>query len=945
MNFEQLLNGGSISELPFELSTWTSAAKRSLYRWIVERWKRTADRERGEARERQIALEGEIHAFGPPQFSELDRRYTQDAGAWQMRLVVAAITAAPSPERAFVINVPIEPGLVDRTTFHYGLKNITAAEKAAVVEAVVRRGPDFAAGYVAAILGKQKRPMHVEVVWALLQAFSLDPIRDDALSRAGGMLIFRLCDRRLRGNPPLCFTTELTWSGQRVQGNERRHPTLAAALNSQFAMGDILRELFMQPSGWPIAYLDRGQWEELGNALMLNARPAGILLRAELLGLVIAALTRPLRARIQEFYALVFATLAPSADELQEHAPTLIGILASAHGSCAQTVFDGLVAVDREAQLDDDDVDDVARIMAARKEKGLKRACLKWLGERSTSQLEYVAHLLRDPDLKIASEAVAVLVGIWERSSANARNAARPVLAEITSSLDPMLRERLPIELAVGAVASAPTHARKHAVGRPPAAHFIPLLAIDDSETMSILSAMRPELCRPADVYPLERLWHLAFTLASRGRRDEALTLLPNIATVPSWYYRFTPDNEAWDWLEAVEQKHALPTLTGMDALPLWAAQAVAPIVAIHLLRLREMTRALQQGIHYPLLACPSHQDGSIQPSVLADRIEQLAARGAEAAPLDLLQALLRTSAPALEDLARIRRIPHVAARSAHAFLSAGGMSQCQSSWRVGVPPATISDEPLWSPGRAELLVELTPVETAPVESGMPTRWADGLHYGTEEPAHARIGLALREYDLEPRFLAGVLPHNAEILACWHIWSFRRAGLDHDSQGGKGSVLRLPMLLDAGGQAGPAIHLALIHGLNANDASARLVAADAFVRLLQEGRFDAALACALIAQTCQCGNTKLSRLAAGLSHVHQAGWTESLWPVVAGIIESMLRQSSMPNGLANLLALASDMASRLESPGRIDGLTQLSARRDRSKLQLEARRLQSVLGG
>jgi hypothetical protein len=187
-----------------------------------------------------------------------------------------------------------------------------------------------------------------------------------------------------------------------------------------------------------------------------------------------------------------------------------------------------------------------------------------------------------------------------------------------------------------------------------------------------------------------------------------------------------------------------------------------------------------------------------------------------------------------------------------------------------------------------------------PQVGDVPTRWAQGF-----EPDQAPF---VSEFDIVDEWAGWVLPNNAEAVAAFHLYGIRRAGMDRNTDGGKAVARRLHYLLSAHGPAGPALHLAVLFTLSANDADVRLAGSDGLVTLLQQDRFDPALAAELLAACLRCGSVKPGRLAASLAQVVAAGEAQAVWVLVGAGVAATLGMDPPPAATADLVELAVRLA-------------------------------------
>jgi hypothetical protein len=217
----------------------------------------------------------------------------------------------------------------------------------------------------------------------------------------------------------------------------------------------------------------------------------------------------------------------------------------------------------------------------------------------------------------------------------------------------------------------------------------------------------------------------------------------------------------------------------------------------------------------------------------------------------------------------------------------------------------------------------------------IPVRWSEGFTPYTAPD--------IWEFDIEEQYLGGVMPNNGELLAAIYLWGFREAGLEFNTEGGKNTVMRLPLFLAPGGPAGPALHLAVMYSLSANAPEARIVGSDGLLTLLAQGRYDEALATQLVALCMQHGTLKAGRLAASLGRVADGGEEAAVWALLRAALVAALGKNVAPPGTADLMAQASRVAPVLGINEDIPVLAALAKAKGSSKLLVEARRLHDQL--
>ena len=200
-----------------------------------------------------------------------------------------------------------------------------------------------------------------------------------------------------------------------------------------------------------------------------------------------------------------------------------------------------------------------------------------------------------------------------------------------------------------------------------------------------------------------------------------------------------------------------------------------------------------------------------------------------------------------------------------------------------------------------------------------------------------------------------VLPQHREVTAAWALPAL--AALADQDDHGSGSLL--PLLAECAGPFGPAMSLALAYGLAARQQTDRVAAVDAFLTLAAgnatptagnaaSAAGNAALAEAFAAMVGSDlgdlgsdGTIKLNRVVLALSDAHSAGASLAVWEVLAAALPLLLPPA--PRGLADLLELASQVATAVGATDTIPQLADVAGKAGSSRLVKEARRLQTVL--
>jgi hypothetical protein len=151
----------------------------------------------------------------------------------------------------------------------------------------------------------------------------------------------------------------------------------------------------------------------------------------------------------------------------------------------------------------------------------------------------------------------------------------------------------------------------------------------------------------------------------------------------------------------------------------------------------------------------------------------------------------------------------------------------------------------------------------------------------------------------------------------------------------------LPVLAASAGPFGPAMALALANGFSADDITGRVSATDAFVELAARGKLDGALVGRELAQLQGGGRLAVKRVAGCLIEVLRAGVTTEVWAAVRELLPAALINPGA--GTPDLLATAEAAAAAVHATDDFPELTEVAARRGRTRLASEAARLSRTL--
>ncbi|MFE7514458.1 DUF6493 family protein, partial [Streptomyces sp. NPDC057540] len=364
------------------------------------------------------------------------------------------------------------------------------------------------------------------------------------------------------------------------------------------------------------------------------------------------------------------------------------------------------------------------------------------------------------------------------------------------------------------------------------------------------------------------------------------------------------------------------------------------------------------------LLAAPTRLTGAIDPPVLVERLREYRDAGVAPAPVDLAQALVRVLRA---DPSAVR-----AAEDAEALGTPAGVrlaSWLREETAVGATVRLLrrGDDKTLRPYELmdRLVVDLGDHHAVRAEFPPAFQWLGGALGATPRRCHHAI---------EDRAQwAPVLPADRELLAACLLPTLAH-GVDGDA---RGATEPLTALVEADGQVGRAVLLALAFGLGGVDADDRLRAVDAVLVLaarrdLNTRRLGEELAW-LVAE----GSVKPNRLADAARTAAATGAYGTVWAILSAMLPHLLgatdtkdtkytteatdtkeatettgearatTKATVParpvRGLGEVLAVAADCVERCGAGGGVAGLDALAAERSSTQLVVQAGRLLNAL--
>ncbi|MFF4649249.1 DUF6493 family protein [Streptomyces sp. NPDC001380] len=715
--------------------------------------------------------------------------------------------------------------------------------------------------------------------------------------------------------------------------------TLLERLRNDSYLPALAPRLFEAPGTAPV--LDPA-WHPEGPeggwpAALARLADEGLLDRSDLLDRCLARLLRGGRPGELRVFLAVLEAFAPTPDEQARRARTYVRLLPDAPSPVAWHAQQVLAGLDEAGRLDPGHLAEASRAVLFRSEKKLVRAQLTWLDRtarrdpaRAADVVQAAADALGHEDAAVQERALNLIA----RHLARAGDGVLPALRAAAEGLDPVHHAR-----------SAALLGTDHAAEDGPADLLPPVpvpqpLSPPPATPAEVAEEVSALLAGPADVASFERALDGLVRHARRDRAALAAALEPVLPreTRQRWesWGDCTTADIAFVAL-AVLGRHSIMSLQEARA-GRWRAfgHGLSGFGAVLAARFAE---AACQVVRVPppgLLATPTHSTGALDPAELVRRLRAYEEAGAVPGEVDFSQALLRlTPDAAPEVLAAADSLPSPHGQAVARWLRAGGTTR-----PAAVPverPAPRHGQDPWTPVGS---LSATRVLLEAAETAAPVPLADPLARLLRPTSH----LGGEGNDLWGRVdssahWAAVLPGHRETVALRCQRRFAAAA-DLDQ---RGNAALLPLLAEAGGPAGEAVHLGVAYGLGARFPEDRTAAVDALLVLAARGDLRPGLLGERLAELTALGAVKPNRLAEALRDASRTGAHGTVWSVLAAALPGLLA-GQPPRGAAELLTVAGDCARRSRARGAVPEVTALAARSGSSRLVKEARLLRDALG-
>nr|BFD94601.1 DUF6493 family protein [Kitasatospora sp. Xyl93] len=745
-----------------------------------------------------------------------------------------------------------------------------------------------------------------------------------------------------------------SWMERAAERNGPR-PTLAVRLAEDSFTPVLLPELFdLADVGYQLTLRLSPRPGDVWTEAIGELAADGTADRTELLDRCLARLLRGGKPADQRAFLEVLRALDPTPEEYAARVRDVVALLdgLSVLAGHAQEVLAGL---DEAGLIEPEVLTEASAVVLFRSEKKLVRTQLTWLEkaarrapERSGPVVLAAAEAFGHPDAALQERALNVVARHLEA-------AGEAVVAELRAAAEALnpAHHRRAGELFGAPVGGGDDPDTGWDDFLPPAPERRPLGApiASAAELAEELSALLA--AREPGVAAFERVLDGLVRLTHRDRRALAEAVEPVRRAHP---WRGT---DGWGDCTPREILYVVAAVAGeTPPWKLWdylggrsGSALRGPRTTVHgavlAARLDEVARQIFQATLPYLLATPTDATGALDAAVLVERIAGYEAAGVAPGKADLCQALLRVGTADGTVLRAAEALGSPAGRRLAHWLRTGGLPGQPSERVVFAPGAGLKRTNLYGDRWWE---EVERIAVAQPGIGAGPKGPDGERLTAEfralldgtEPSVARAR-KVHDWGWRPvEHWFAMLPRHREELAARWLDPFAE-GADRDE---RGAGRYLPLLAEADGPAGLALHLALAYGLGARHAEDRTAAVDALLVLAARGDLDGALLGRELGVLVACGTVMAGRLAAALAMAAETGARGTVWSVLGPALPGLLSETDpSTRGLGDLIALATDCARRTGARGPVAEVTAAAERGGSGRVVKEARALRDVLAG
>ncbi|MFC8664250.1 DUF6493 family protein [Streptomyces sp. NPDC057199] len=628
-------------------------------------------------------------------------------------------------------------------------------------------------------------------------------------------------------------------------------------------------------------------------------------------------------------------------DEERERAADWLALASDAVSTVASHAQSVLGSLALDGELTPRQLAEMSGGVLFRPEKKLVRAQLVLLGKAlrrdpssAAELLPAVAQAFGHEDTDVQERALKLV----ERHLDAAPPEVRGEVADAAEELSPGLRVRATETLGLDGAGRAP---EPYAELLPPAPEPARVPSAPDS-AVELAEEVGALLTSDGDVATFERALD---GLVRHGYRDrDALTEALKPVVTRLWWVDADPQYSSTVEKHFREDPHGLEVVLAallgqVSTATLHRAVQHGPMTdpcvhsalgAAFNARLWEAAHRLRTDPLPFLLATPTWGSGLLEPDELVARLDEYRRLGARPGEADFSQALLR-----------VRRDDPAA--TAAAADQAASLGTAEGN-RLALWLSTDGPSLPWSSRRTSgvrILLELGELDGVP---------------GEFPPAFRRLGrpvglFSARAYCAhywdrsERHHWLAVVPGRRELVAARLLRELSSVAVEDT----RGNASVLPLIAEAPGEAGEAVHLCVAYGLGARHPEDRLSAVDALLVLAARGQLDAEALGADLGQLMHRGAVKPLRLAESVRTAATTGAYATVWEILRAALPVLLADlatdgaASSARGFGELLAVAAECAERTGARGCMAHLAQAADRRGSSRLVTQARRLRATL--
>ncbi|MFF2660466.1 DUF6493 family protein [Kitasatospora sp. NPDC058032] len=705
------------------------------------------------------------------------------------------------------------------------------------------------------------------------------------------------------------------------------HDTLLSWLRAQPRLPEFVRRLFEFPdvgAEFTDPYAARfgpdNEWPKVLAALAGE----GVLDRAELIDRCLGSLLRGDRPGNLRGFLRLYAELAPDPEEVAARARDHIRLAVDGAPTAAKAAQAALRSVG--TRLAAELFTELTAGILARPEKTLATVQLSWADAALRRDPAGADELLPALAVAFAHPAPAVQERALRLVARHLPDTADPATAEAVrtaaTALGPALRSD-----AYELLAAPPAPAERSAVvgpGRPAALPPAPGGPFELAERLSAVLADRTpdpgefEVVLAALVAEHHRdRAALADALAPlvRGRGEDPV-LLAGIGSV---------GGALGCLLDALTGREHRSAALGAELLAL--RDPLRGPALIPALRVFEVACGVADAPVPVLLATPTAADGTLDPSVLTERLAAHRAAGARPWPADLAQALLRVPPSALSAV-------RAAAAGLGCDLPPDTPPPAPEGFHVQPPDRPERVDPNdWTPPTAPRIAPLAPAPA--VSEGV-----IGLLHALPDPTRTGwFAAVFRTSAGQLAQLPWLAPWDPETVAAHGLPTL---ALQVSEPGPREPNPLLPRLAELPGEPGPVSHLLLAYGMTAARAEHRTAALDALLMLVARGRLRAEALGEWLAALWRLSVVKPNRIMPVLADAARGGASRQVFAVLTAMLTELAPDPAR-RGLPAVLTLAADCAAAEGIRTTVPALDALTAPTAPRRVRAEAARLARVL--